>query len=50
MTTENLKPINAMVSEGITEGKHFLKGITINHTLANAQPHQVFWTKHCKAA
>lgn len=27
------------------EEKHFLKGITKCHTLANAQPHQVFWTK-----
>lgn len=28
------------------EGKHFIKGATICHTLAaNAQPHQIFWTK-----
>lgn len=27
------------------EGKHFLKGATISHTLSNVQPHAVFWTK-----
>ncbi len=36
----------------LIEGKHFIKGIDItpkgvtkSHTLGNAQPHQVFWTK-----
>ena len=27
------------------EGRHFVKGATISHTLPNIQPHQVFWTK-----
>lgn len=27
------------------EGKHFVKGVSIPHTLPNAQPHQIFWTK-----
>lgn len=27
------------------EGKHFVKGATISHTLSNIQPHAVFWTK-----
>jgi len=27
------------------EGKHFVKGATISHTLTNVQPHAVFWTK-----
>ena len=29
----------------LQEGKHFVKGVTICHTLTNTQPHQVFWTK-----
>ena len=29
----------------LTEGKHYVKGVTFSHTLANSQPHQVFWTK-----
>ena len=29
----------------LVEGKHFVKGVTKCHTLMNAQPHQVFWTK-----
>lgn len=29
----------------LTEGKHYIKGVTFGHTLPNAQPHQVFWTK-----
>jgi prophage antirepressor-like protein len=32
-------------SSELQEGKHFVKGVTICHTLPNAQPHQVFWTK-----
>lgn len=32
-------------SSELLEGKHFIKGVTICHTLSNAQPHQVFWTK-----
>lgn len=32
-------------SSEFTEGKHFIKGVTKCHSLANAQPHQVFWTK-----
>lgn len=27
------------------EGKHFLRGVSITHTLPNVQPHAVFWTK-----
>ena len=27
------------------EGKHFVKGVSFSHTLANAQPHAIFWTK-----
>lgn len=27
------------------ENKHFVKGVRISHTLPNAQPHKVFWTK-----
>lgn len=27
------------------EGKHFVKGVQILHTLPNTQPHAVFWTK-----
>jgi hypothetical protein len=27
------------------EGKHYVKGATISHTLSNVQPHAVFWTK-----
>ncbi|WP_187477831.1 hypothetical protein [Amniculibacterium sp. G2-70] len=33
------------LGDELTEGKHFIKGVTIGNTLANAQPHQVFWTK-----
>ena len=29
----------------LLDGKHYVKGVTICHTLAGAQPHQVFWTK-----
>lgn len=29
----------------LIEGKHYVKGVTFGHTLSNAQPHQVFWTK-----
>lgn len=29
----------------LIEGKHFVKGVQKTHTLKNAQPHQVFWTK-----
>ena len=29
----------------LAEGKHYVKGVTFSHTLANAQPNQVFWTK-----
>ena len=39
-------------SPELIEGKHFIKGadvtpkgVTKSHTLVNAQPHQVFWTK-----
>ena len=39
-------------SAELIEGKHFIKGVDITpkgvkntHTLPNAQPHQVFWTK-----
>lgn len=39
-------------SPELIEGKHFIKGADVTpkgvrfcHTLANAQPHQVFWTK-----
>ena len=33
-------------SDNLNEGRHFVKGITIMHTLGkNAQPHQTFWTK-----
>ena len=33
-------------NEELVEGKHFVKGVTIRHTLVKgAQPHQVFWTK-----
>lgn len=32
-------------NDDFTEGKHFVKGATISHTLKNVQPHQVFWTK-----
>ena len=32
-------------NDDFLEGKHFVKGATISHTLSNAQPHQVFWTK-----
>ncbi|MEZ7925978.1 hypothetical protein [Cloacibacterium sp.] len=39
-------------SAELIEGKHFIKGVDITpkgvkntHTLVNAQPHQVFWTK-----
>ncbi|WP_300979026.1 hypothetical protein [Flavobacterium sp.] len=33
-------------SDDINEGKHFVKGVTICHTLEKgAQPHQTFWTK-----
>lgn len=33
------------LGQELTEGKHFVKGVTIGNTLPNAQPHQVFWTK-----
>lgn len=29
----------------LTEGKHYVKGVTLSHGLPNAQPHQIFWTK-----
>ena len=32
-------------NDEFVEGKHFVKGATISHTLSNIQPHQVFWTK-----
>lgn len=39
-------------SSELIEGKHFIKGVDVtskgvtkSHTLSNAQPHQVFWTK-----
>lgn len=32
-------------SQELLDGKHHVKGVTICHTLAGAQPHQVFWTK-----
>lgn len=32
-------------NDDFIEGKHFVKGATISHTLSNVQPHQVFWTK-----
>lgn len=32
-------------NDDFVEGKHFVKGATISHTLSNIQPHQVFWTK-----
>lgn len=31
--------------DDFVEGKHFVKGATISHTLPNIQPHAVFWTK-----
>ncbi|MGL5913074.1 MAG: hypothetical protein ACRCZB_02830, partial [Bacteroidales bacterium] len=33
------------LGEDLKEGKHYVKGVSISHTLANAQPHQIFWTK-----
>lgn len=32
-------------SSELVEGKHYIKGVSFSHTLSNAQPHQVFWTK-----
>lgn len=32
-------------SAELIEGKHFVKGVSFSHTLVNAQPHQIFWTK-----
>ena len=32
-------------ADELIEGKHYLKGVSISHTLPNAQPHQIFWTK-----
>lgn len=32
-------------SQELVEGKHFIKGVSFSHTHANAQPHQIFWTK-----
>jgi hypothetical protein len=32
-------------SDDFVEGKHYVKGATISHTLSNVQPHAVFWTK-----
>lgn len=32
-------------SSELIEGKHYVKGVSFSHTLANAQPHQIFWTK-----
>jgi hypothetical protein len=29
----------------LIEGKYFVKGVSISHTLRNAQPHAIFWTK-----
>lgn len=29
----------------LIEGKHYVKGVTICHTLPGIQPHKVFWTK-----
>lgn len=28
-----------------SEGKHFIKGVSITHTLGGVQPHQTLWTK-----
>ena len=28
-----------------TEGKHFIKGVSITHTLGGVQPHQTLWAK-----
>lgn len=33
------------LSSELVEGKHYIKGVRNSHTLPNAQPHQVFWTK-----
>ncbi len=32
-------------SHELIEGKHFVKGVSFSHTLKNAQPHKIFWTK-----
>ena len=32
-------------NDDFLEGKHFVRGATISHTLPNVQPHAVFWTK-----
>ncbi len=32
-------------NDDFVEGKHFVRGATISHTLPKIQPHQVFWTK-----
>jgi len=40
-----VRQTNLRHADELIEGKHFVKGVTICHTLANAQPNQVFWTK-----
>ena len=29
----------------LIEGKHYVKGVTLCHTLPNSQPHKIYWTK-----
>lgn len=41
----NIRQHKLAQSSELVEGKHFIKGVSFSHTLSNAQPHQVFWTK-----
>lgn len=47
--TEIIRIQQAMIrrKEDLIEGKHYIRGYTIDSTLPkNAQPKQIFWTKH----
>lgn len=41
----SIRSIQSRYFQELKEGKHFVKGVANCNTLANIQPHQVFWTK-----
>lgn len=45
VTAYNIRQHSMKQSSELIEGKHYVRGVSMSHTLANAQPHQVFWTK-----
>lgn len=41
----NIRQHKSTNPDEFIEGKHFAKGVSISHTLQNAQPHAIYWTK-----